>query len=370
MYIAKVFAEWGGLERVWTDKLNALSEVPGYEVWLVTTDQGSHQYPYFFSPKVHLVDLDVRFVQQYRHGILMRYLIRLRLMRLFRQRLLRLFSEVHPDVLVTITSENVAILNRCRGELPLVVECHGTCDRPFHMERMTLWKRIKAVFYFRSMAKADTIVALTKADTERWRRVNPAACTISDVVYLNQTGTYSDCRSKRVIFAGRIDSQKGYHYLSEIWSLVSQRHPDWRLDLYGEGADKAENQSLIPNGDKVFAHPQTPDIMDRYRESSILVLTSVYEPFGLVMAEAMSCGVPVVAFDCPYGPSEIITDGENGFLVECFDVGAFAARVCQLMEDDELRRRMGRNAVGSVQRYSKERIMPQWQDLFESVVKN
>ena len=169
---------------------------------------------------------------------------------------------------------------------------------------------------------------------------------------------------------GRIDSQKGYQYLSAIWALVSQQHPDWRLDLYGEGIDRAENQNLIPKGNNVFAHSQTPDIMDRYKESSILVLTSVYEPFGLVMAEAMSCGVPVVAFDCPYGPSEIITDGENGFLVDCFDVEVFAGKVCQLIEDEGLRLRMGRNAISSVQRFSKDKIIPQWQHLFESVVGN
>lgn len=370
MYIAKVFAEWGGLERVWTDKLNALSEIPGYEVWLVTTDQGTHPYPYPFSDKVHLVDLDIRFVRQYRYGIVKRYLTRFRLMRLYKKRLLAFFTEIRPDVLVTNSSENVAVLNRWRKDIPLVVECHGTCDRPFHMDVMTWRKRIKALLYYRSTTKADTIVALTQRDAERWKRYNSSVCAIPDIVHLNETKTYSDCRSKRVIFVGRIDSQKGYQYLSAIWALISKRHPDWRLDLYGEGADRAENQDFIPKGNMVFAHPQTSDIMDRYKESSILVLTSVYEPFGLVIAEAMSCGVPVVAFDCPYGPSEIITDGENGFLVDCFDVEAFAGKVCQLIEDEGLRLRMGRNAISSVQRFSKEIIIPRWVDLFESVVSN
>jgi len=84
----------------------------------------------------------------------------------------------------------------------------------------------------------------------------------------------------------------------------------------------------------------------------------------------MSCGVPVVAFDCPYGPSEIITDGENGFLVDSFDVEAFAGKVCQLIEDEGLRLQMGRNAISSVQRFSEDMIMPKWQTLFESVVSN
>ena len=99
----------------------------------------------------------------------------------------------------------------------------------------------------------------------------------------------------------------------------------------------------------------------------MLLLTSVYEPFGLVMPEAMSCGLPVVAFDCPYGPADIITDGVDGFLIKNRDVKAFADRVCQLIEDKELRQRMGQTAIQSAQRYAPERIMPLWKELFESL---
>ena len=369
VYVAKVFAEWGGLERVWTDKLNALSEMSDYEAWLVTTDQGKHSYPYPFNEKVHLVDLDIRFVQQYKYRLFKRYLTKFRLMRLYKKRLLQLFSQIQPDVLVTNSSENVAILNRWRGRIPLIVECHGAFNHPFHMDEMTLRNRIRAYFFYRSIAKAEKVVSLTWKDAEQWKRINPEACAIPDCVHLNPTNTYSDCLNKRVIFVGRMDSQKGFNYLSEIWSLVSAHHPDWRLDIYGEGADKVENRSMLPVGENVFAHPQTSDIFEKYKESSILVLTSVYEPFGLVMPEAMSCGVPVVAFECPYGPSEIITDGKDGFLVNCWDVKAFADKVCLLIENEEMRIKMGRNAIGSACQFSIDNIIPQWCSLFESVVK-
>jgi glycosyltransferase involved in cell wall biosynthesis len=167
-----------------------------------------------------------------------------------------------------------------------------------------------------------------------------------------------------------MDPQKGYSYLSDVWQLVSQRHPDWRLDIYGEGAEKEENRMYIPQGSNVLVHAKTSAIIEKYKESSILILTSVYEPFGLVMPEAMSCGIPVVAFDCPYGPSEIITDGKDGFLVRCWDVDAFADTVCVLIEDCDLRQHMGRNAVQSAQRFTKERIIPQWCSLFENTVKS
>ena len=97
----------------------------------------------------------------------------------------------------------------------------------------------------------------------------------------------------------------------------------------------------------------------------MLLLTSLFEPFGLVLPEAMSCGLPVVSFDCPYGPADIITDGVDGFLIKNRDVQAFADRVCQLIEDKELRVRMGQAAIKSSQRYRADVIMPKWKELFE-----
>ena len=94
-------------------------------------------------------------------------------------------------------------------------------------------------------------------------------------------------------------------------------------------------------------------------------MTSVYEPFGLVLPEAMSCGLPVVAFDCPYGPADIITDGQDGFLIKNRNINAFAEKVCLLIEDHELRKTMGQAGVLSAQRYDASRVMPMWKELFE-----
>ena len=100
----------------------------------------------------------------------------------------------------------------------------------------------------------------------------------------------------------------------------------------------------------------------------MLLMSSLYEPFGLVLVEAMSCGIPVVAFNCPYGPADIIKDSTDGFLVEDRDIEAFADRVCQLMENDDFRQQMGKSAIHSAQRYKAEVIMPQWKSLFTNLV--
>ena len=368
IYVNRVFAVWGGFERVWTDKMNALSNMHGYEVCLVTTDQGDHKVPYPLNKSVRHIDLGIRFVQQNRHYGLKRYWIYYQLIRFFQKKIKTLIETERPDVLITSASEFVDFLVECKGGVPLIVESHGTFDRPFHMQEMTITNRIKRYFHNKALSKADRIVALTHGDAEQWKRINPNVSIIPNIVTMNESEIYSSCEAKRVIFVGRMDPQKGYQYLDAIWRIVEERYPDWRLDIYGEGADLKENIGLIPKGKNVYPHGQTLDILDKYKESSIFVLTSVYEPFGLVMPEAMSCGIPVVAFDCPYGPSEIITDGIDGFLINCYDVEAFADKLCMLMENNALRKKMGQHATQSALRFNKEKIMPQWNNLFESLV--
>ena len=368
MYVCKVFAEWGGLERVWTDKMNALAETSGYEVLLITTDQGNHPVPYPLHPAVRHIDLGIRFVQQYRYSGLKRYWVKYRLNRLFHRLFKALLKEESPDILISNTSLFADRIVKWKGRVPIIVECHGTFDRPFHMNVMTFSNRIKKYFHNKALSKADRIVTLTHKDAERWKEINSNVSVISNIVTMNHTDVFSDCEAKRVIFVGRMDSQKGYQYLDAIWRIVEKRHPDWRLDIYGEGADLKENQRLIPQGENVFPHGQTLDILDKYKESSILILTSVYEPFGLVMPEAMSCGIPVVAFDCPYGPAEIISDGKDGFLIDCYDVEAYANHLCLLMENEALRKEMGQNAIFSAKRFTKDIIIPQWINLFDSLI--
>ena len=367
MYVNQVFAAWGGFERVWTDKMNALSDIPGNEVCLVTTDQGAHEVPYPLNKNIRHIDLHIRFVQQYQYQGLKRYWVYLGLVRLFQRKVKTLLETEKPDVLVSNASEFVDFLMKCKGTIPLVVESHGTFNRPFHMQEMTAINRIREFFHHKALEKAERIVALTHGDAEQWKQVNSNVCIIPNIVTVNDTGVYSNCEAKRVIFVGRVDPQKGYQYLDAIWRIVEKRHPDWRLDIYGEGADLQENKGMIPQGKQIYPHPQTIDILDKYKESSILVLTSVYEPFGLVMPEAMSCGIPVVAFDCPYGPSEIITDGTDGFLINCYDVEAFADKLCLLMENEVLRKEMGQNAILSAQRFTKDKIIPQWNSFFKNL---
>lgn len=214
----------------------------------------------------------------------------------------------------------------------------------------------------------DVVVSLNNRDADDWSK-KMRSIVIPNIVHLNNTGRYSKLDSKRVIFVGRYNFQKGIPDLFKVWKLVFKQHPDWNLDLYGDGDDQ-----IIPFSDcerlsmNIHVHKPNTDILERYIESSILVVTSLYEPFGLVMPEAMSCGLPVVAFDCPSGPANIITDGVDGFLVKDRNIGMFADKLCRLIDSYDLRASMGRAAICSSQKYSAANIMGVWLDLFNELI--
>lgn len=354
VYLYSSLAIMGGVERVLVDKMNYLVS-HGYEVYIITADQGQHPVSYRVDERIQLYDLQIRFHSQYQYNGWQRLIEGRRLSRLYLQRLREKLEIIKPDVIVCTTSQNVRGLLRMKGNIPLVVESHVNFAHPdsWHHTIRTLYNNYWT-------GKADAIVTLTQGDAKNWRRVSRNVHVIPNIVHLNDTGRFSDCTSKRAIFVGRLVEQKGIPDLIKVWQIVNQRYPDWQLDIYGNG-----QMESIPEI-KIFVHPPTEDIMEEYINSSMLLMTSIYEPFGLVLPEAMSCGLPVIAFDCPYGPAEIITDSNDGFVVNNRDINVFAKKVCLLIETQGLRQEMGKAAIKSVQRYSAECIMPIWKKLFDS----
>ena len=175
--------------------------------------------------------------------------------------------------------------------------------------------------------------------------------------------------SKRVISAGRYMTEKGFDRLLKVWSLVNKQFYDWHLYIFGN-VDRTAYQRIAEHMqlcNTVHLMPATKDIAEEFSKSSIYVMSSRYEGFGLVLAEAMSCGLPCVSFDCPYGPREIIRNGEDGFLVEDGNIDELAQKLKQLMSNKELRKTMGAKAAMNITRYKPETIMAQWIKLFQSI---
>lgn len=364
LYITDALAVWGGIERVLCDKANYLVAHYGYDVHIVTTDQGPHPIPYPFDERVHIKDLNIRSHHQYKYRGLKRLIKYFELNRLFLKRLKEAISEIKPNVIVCIRIEYINTIVKAKGDIPLICESHSMFYA-YRYEKASLWNRLKLRMLRRSMGMANCIVALTEGDANDWRRVNKNVCVIPNVVHLNESGRYSDLTSKIVIFVGRFSEQKDIWSLLEIWKLVHKQHQDWELHAYGEGELKEDFIKAIDKNDigiRVF--PPTPDIFEKYLNSSMLIMTSLYEPFGLVLPEAMSCGLPVIAFNCPYGPAAIVTNEREGYLIESRDINEFANCLCQLMENQSECRWISNNAIFSANRYKTELIMPKWERLF------
>lgn len=364
LYITDALAVYGGIERVLTQKVNWFVE-HNYEVCVLTVNQGNNPLCYSLHPNVSHDDLDVRFYTQYRYSGWRRFIKRKKLNRVFRKRLSDVIDDYSPDIIICTHLEYVYCILSVKGNIPLVFESHSSCLCDFFendsvLRRLYMWRMKK------DLTRVDMVVALTDGDAREWRNYSSHVCVIPDVVALNSS-EIGDCSAKSVIFVGRFSQQKDYKSLLKIWSIVHEKYPDWQLHIYGcnDFEEKVQNEWLSIN---IIAHKPTGDILDRYKKHSILLLTSKYEPFGLVLPEAMSCGLPVISFNCPYGPAEIITDGVDGFLIMNRDINVFANRVCQLIEDKELRVRMGQTASKSSQRYRAEVIMPKWKELFDSFI--
>ena len=175
-----------------------------------------------------------------------------------------------------------------------------------------------------------------------------------------------------MVAVARYSHEKGIDLLLQAWAIVEKQALAWRLDVYGDGNRTPYNQlieDLHIDSSRCELHGRTDHVEAEYVNSSIFVLSSRFEGFGMVLTEAMACGLPVVSFDCPWGPRSIITDGDDGLLVENGHVEALANGLIRLMGDADLRQRMAANGIKNVQRFRVEYIAECWKKLFESTVK-
>ena len=165
-------------------------------------------------------------------------------------------------------------------------------------------------------------------------------------------------------------AQKNFPALIEAAASVKNECPDWRIDIFGSGEDKEKLLSLIRAEsleDYVRIHSPVKDIKNEYISSGMLAVSSIYEGLPMAIIEAEACGLPVVSFDCNYGPADLIHDGVNGFLVDVGDVKGLAEKIIMLAKDDVLRAKMGNESFINAKNYEPEKIAEKWLDLIENI---
>ena len=230
--------------------------------------------------------------------------------------------------------------------------------------------KIIRLHVYRQVAK---VVVLTKSDKSRYDEnlSKEQTIIISNPVIVPEY-FHSKLDNKQAIAMGRIQYQKGFDTLTDVFEIVHKKHPDWIVNIYGDGNYKDKIEKYIKQKgleDVVVLKGRTTDVFSVMRNSSFFILSSRFEGFGMVIAEAMTQGLPAISFDCPTGPSDIIQTNVNGILVENQNIQAMADAICYMIENPNERKRMGKNAVEIVKQFSGDIIVNKWLDLFNSLEK-
>lgn len=365
----------GGIGRVTSIKANWFAE-HGHEVWVVTANQGVEQDYYELHPSVMRKDFAIGFQLGIDNGnLLMKYVRKIGKMRRYRRELEQFILEVKPDIVVSTFTNDSDFLYKLKDGSKKVLEFHFSHEgfkSQMKYGPQTLKNKLLLTYRLRKheriARKYNAFVVLTHEDAEAWKGYDNLH-VIHNMLSFESRET-SSCKEKRVIAVGRLDFQKKFDRLVDIWALVNTECPEWRLDIFGQGPDRKNLLQRIVEkelSDSISIKGPTRNIIKEYASSSILAMTSTYEGWGLVLTEAMSVGVPCVAYACKCGPRDIIENGKNGYIIEEGDKEKFAQRLVELMKNVELRQKLGRSAKESSKKYNVDNIMEQWLALFSKI---
>ncbi len=378
VYVIDSLALKGGAERIVSEKMNYLADTGNYQVSVITCyqyDNMTNTYP--LSSKVRQYNLGIKYYRQYHHNILKQVWLRRKYNQQLQEKLNETVATLQPDIIIGMGYNLADYVCKINTDVPIVIEAHEA--RPYTMSDLSLgftskrkkaYQKILRFFYLRTIEKrANVVVTLTEGDAKEWRKAKRV-----EIIPNFSTMTVerlSDGTAKRAIAAGRLEWQKGYDRMITIWQQATKEHPDWQLDIFGEGGLESKLRELIQqkNITNIKIHPFTQNISQEYTNSSLCLLTSHYEGFALVLLEAMMHGVPCVTFDCPYGPGEVVDNELCGYVVENDDIQQFADKVEYLMSHLEIRTKFAKGAVQKAATYDKTVMMERWKELFASLKK-
>ena len=227
-------------------------------------------------------------------------------------------------------------------------------------------KKIRKFCYPRLSA----IVLLTNADAKHYKFIEQSKLFVIPNSLSFIADEPAKLENKRIIAVGRLTEQKGFDILMSIAQIIKDEIPDWHIDIFGDGEDKSKLLELISEKKLesfVTINPPTKNIKEELLSSSLFVMTSRWEGLTMILLEAKACGLPIVSFDCPEGPADVIRDCEDGFLIECGDISALSEKIILLGKNQELRKQFGMMAKQSSNKYTASSIFIKWNDLFNSL---
>ena len=375
VYITPAIYSAGGVERVIALKATYFAEQYGYDVTIIVTEGKGRDSFFSLSDKVKVINLAINFEEIWACSFIQKVFVYLKKQHLYKKLLSQELLRIRPDITISTLRREINFLNDIPDGSKKIGELHVNRAnyRNFKTEKSNYLKDIFAKLWANNLVghlkKLDKLVVLTKEDCLAWPELKNT-CVIPDPLPFTPSQV-SPLTEKRVIVVARYSHEKGIDLLLQAWAEIEKQCTDWRLDVFGEG-DTAPFEQLIDeltiDRNRCKLNGRINEIEQEYMKSSIAVCSSRFEGFGLVIVEAMACGLPVVSFDCLWGPHEIITNGENGLLVENGNIIKMADAINILIRNKKYREQIGKKSVVSVQQYNRSQIVQKWNDLFKKII--
>ncbi len=372
-YITPALYMAGGVERVLTLKANYFAEHFGYDITIILTDGQDKPLFYPLSDKIKVIHLAVNFEELWTCSFLKKIFVYLRKQRQFKKLLTAELMRLRPDITISLLRREINFINKIADGSRKMGELHVNRAnyRNFEANDTNFIKNLFQKLWMHNLVghlrKLDRFVVLTHEDKAAWPELQNIEVIPDPLSFVPHN--ISSLTTKRVIAVGRYCYQKGFDLLLQAWAEVEKECPEWTLAIYGIGERKPyEKLASELSLKRCELNGSTQDIESEYLKSSIFVFSSRFEGFGMVLVEAMSCGLPVISYDCPCGPKDIIHHDEDGLLVANGDVDQMAAAIVSVIKDEDKRKRMSAQAVKTSACYHIEDIALQWQQLFESVM--
>lgn len=357
-----------GMERVLANKANWLC-AHGHKVTIVTTDQRGCKPAFQLSHDIDQIDLKVNYEndngKSFLHKILHFPLRRMR----HRRKLAGLLKRIRPDVTVSMFCNDASFLPRIHDGSRKVLEVHFSRFKRLQYGRGGIWGLGDRYMSRKDECAArrfDRFVVLTNEDAGYWK--------VPGLMVIPNAPTYRFAEaaaldSKIVLAVGRYCYQKHFSDLLRAWDMIrTDVRKGWTLRIVGNGEQREYLDDIILKHriHNVVLGPESR-MSEVYPSASIMALSSRYEGLPMVLLEAQAAGLPIVSYDCKCGPRDVVTDGTDGFLVPEGSPDLLASKLEQLMQDDELRHRMGAEAFKASDRFACERVMGMWMNLFEEL---